>query len=100
MKPDAIISVRFFTPLEGGRRTAIEGQIYSCPLLIDGEGYDCRIFLEGRRLDLGKTFELPVRFLYRDLALNHIALEKEIFLWEGKKIAKGKVIKIFEGEKL
>ncbi|MET2467342.1 hypothetical protein ABXT21_25470, partial [Ralstonia sp. SM1864_UCD524_TZ4] len=96
MKPDAIIKVRFFTTAEGGRNTAVEGQFYACPLFVEGEGqgFDCRLLLEGQRLELGSTYEVPVKFLYREPALSKLAVGKHVLLWEGRDVAKGQVIKI------
>jgi hypothetical protein len=93
MKPDIIINVRFFTPSEGGRTTSVGGRFYACPLFIDGEGFDCRLLLDGKSIKLGEACDIPVKFLYQDLALKKSAIGKEIFLWEGKIIAKGSIIK-------
>lgn len=89
MKPDAIIRVRFFLPSEGGRNTPVKGNYYSCPLFIDGEGFDCRILLSGQQLCLGKTYELPIKFLYPKDALPKLSIGKKIALWEGRCIADG-----------
>jgi len=96
MKPDIIISVRFSLAPEGGRGTPVQGQVYSCPLLIDGGGFDCRLLLDGRRLDLGACYEVPVKFLYRDKALPKMKPGAAVHLWEGRDIAQGRVIKVFE----
>lgn len=88
---DAIIEVRFKTPSEGGRKTPITGNMYSCPLLIDGEGFDCRIWLGNKKIELGKIYDLEVSFLFRSLAKPHLNIGREISLWEGKEIANGKI---------
>lgn len=94
MKPDATIKVRFLTTAEGGRNTAVEGQFYACPLLVDDEAFDGRLLLDGKRLELGKGYELPVKFLNRDLALQKLVSGKEVHLWEGRVVAVGIVIGI------
>ena len=94
MKPDATINVRFFTSSEGGRISAVEGQYYACPLFVENEGFDCRLLLNGRRLELGKTYEVPVKFLYRELALPKLSAGKEVLLWEGRNVAKGVVVQV------
>jgi len=96
MKPDAIINVRFLTAAEGGRNAAVEGQFYACPLFVDNEGFDCRLLLEGRRLELGSTYEVPIKFLYRELALPKLAAGKEVLLWEGRSVAKAQVVKVID----
>jgi hypothetical protein len=64
----------------GGRNTAVEGQFYACPLFVDNEGFDCRLLMEGRRLELGSSHEVPVKFLYRELALPKLAVGKDVLL--------------------
>jgi len=96
MKPDVIINVRFLTTAEGGRNTAVEGQFYACPLFVDNEGLDCRLLLEGRRLVLGSTYEVPVKFLHRELALPKLAVGKDVLLREGRNVAKGRVVKVVD----
>ncbi len=98
MKSDAIIKVRFFTPKENGRTTSIEGQFYTSPLFFDSEGFDCRLILDGRKLELGITYEVPVKFLYRDLVFQKLAVGKEVLLWEGRYIARDQVVKIINQE--
>ena len=94
VRPDAIIEVRFKTAGEGGRETSVAGDVYSCPILIDGRGFDCRIFLGNMVVDLGEYYQLPVRFLNRDLAISMLFPGKPITLWEGKDVADGKVLDI------
>jgi hypothetical protein len=94
MKPDAIIEVRFKTADEGGRKTPLIGEFYSCPLFVDGEAFDCRIFLETRCVEPGERHRLPVKFLHRDLVIHKLSPGKPITLWEGKHIAIGKVVEL------
>lgn len=96
MEPDAIISVRFLTATEGGRATAVEGQSYACPLFVENEGFDCRLLLDGRRFELGSTYEVPVKFLYSEMVLPKLAAGKEVFLWEGRNVARGHVVKVID----
>jgi hypothetical protein len=91
MQPDAVIEVRFKTPSEQGRQGAIVGQVYGCPLIVDDEAFDCRIYLEGKTLELGKAYEVGVKFLNPQLALPHLSPGKAISLWEGREVATGKV---------
>ena len=94
MQPDAIIEIRFKTTGENGRQSAVAGEVYGCPLFVDGEAFDCRLCLEGRTLDLGETYEVGVKFLNPQLALPHLSPGKSIYLWEGKEIATGKVVRL------
>lgn len=94
MKPDAIISVRFFTTNEGGRKTAIQGNFYGCPLFVGNESFDCRLLLDGKCLELGEFYEVPIKFLFPEIALPMIQEGKNVTLWEGKVVATAKIIKI------
>ena len=96
MTRDIIISVRFLTTSEGGRATPVQGRFYSCPLFIDGEGFDCRLLLDDQILDFGVRSEVPVRFLYRDKAMPRMELGAQVHLWEGRNVAEGKIIQVFE----
>lgn len=95
INPDILIEVRFNTPDEDGRKTPISGNTYSCPLFIDEEAFDCRIQIGNQVIVLGVWYQLAVKFLIRDRAVSKLSLGKSIFLWEGKKIAQGKVVEIF-----
>lgn len=96
--PDAIIEVRFKTPDEGGRQGDVTGgEFYGCPLFVEGEAFDCRLLLSGRTLQLGETYELPVKFLNPGLVLPKLSPGKSVKLWEGKDIATGKVVRLVPG---
>lgn len=94
IEPEAIIRVRFRSPTEGGRKTDIKGEIYSCPMIIDGEGFDCRIELPFLGVELGQTYDLAVQFRFPDLALQQIKKGVSISLWEGRVVADGRVTEI------
>ena len=94
MSPDAYIEVRFRTTEEGGRKTPVTGEFYACPLFIDGEPYDCRLLIKNKTLELGHTYEVPVKFLNRDLVVPKLFIGKNVILWEGRDVADGKVTRI------
>lgn len=93
MKSDAIILVRFLTPAEGGRRKSIPSEGYSCPIMInEQQGFDCRFVMkEPKLLELGKEYEIPLKFLDRSAALANLPVGTEISIWEGKRIGSGVV---------
>lgn len=93
-KLDVIINVRFKTADEGGRKTALVGNFYSCPLFVDGEGFDCRVFLGDQKIELGEWYRLPVKFLNRDFVVPKLMPGKPITLWEGKDVANGEVLEV------
>lgn len=94
MEPDVILRVRFKTPEENGRRSAVKGHYYSCPLFVDGEYFDCRLLLAGRQLELGVIYEVPVQFLRPDLIISKLVKGKKCVLWEGKDVASAEVLEI------
>jgi hypothetical protein len=94
MEADIYVKVRFRAAEEGGRRLAVSGDFYACPFLIEGKGFDCRLLLAGRRLELGETYEVPIKFLNLQEVLPHLVEGQSFVLWEGKDVANGTVISI------
>lgn len=100
MEPDIYIKVRFKTRTEGGRKASLKRKIplgpnfYACPLMVDGKAYDCRFLIGDKELELGKYYEIPVKFLDKNLALPNLSIGKKITLWEGKEVADGEVTRI------
>lgn len=92
MHADAVIRVRFLTAAEGGRTTNVKGAVYSCPMLIENEAFDCRIDLEGKTLELGSTYEVPVRFLAPDVAVPKLRPHMRVRLWEGFPVADAEIV--------
>jgi hypothetical protein len=100
VEPDIIIKVRFSTPEEGGRRAAVQPSIvdyYGCPFIVGGEAFDCRLLLQGRRLELGETYEIPVKFLNWRLVGPILAEGTPFVLREGEDVATGTVTRIVTG---
>ncbi|MFA7062024.1 MAG: hypothetical protein WC156_14550, partial [Pedobacter sp.] len=89
-----IIEVRFKTPDENGRQTDVTGNYYACPLIVDDEGFDCRLLLSGRHLELGKTYQVPVKFMNWQLVQPRLHEGKSFILWEGKDVATGIIMHI------
>jgi len=96
MKPDAIIEIRLKTTDEGGREKPISilDQPFGCPLFVAGEAFDCRFLIENQRLELGSTYEIPIKFLCPKSAIQRLSVGTPFTLWEGKDIATGKVIRL------
>ena len=94
MEPDIYIKVRFRTTSEDGRKTSVSGDFYACPLIIDDKAYDCRLLIKGMTLELGCYYEVPVKFLNKDLIVPNLVIGKHVILWEGKEIANGQVTRI------
>lgn len=100
MKPDVYIKVRFRTNAEGGRKNSLKRKsplgpdFYACPMVIDGRAYDCRLLIGDKKIELGEYYEIPVKFLEKDLALQNLFIGKDITLLEGKEVADGQVTRI------
>ena len=91
--PDAKITVRFLETQEGGRKSDVVASNYGCPLMVDGEAFDCRFLpFQEDVYHLGRTYEIPIKFLSPDLALSHLSVGVRITLWEGKTIAAGTIL--------
>ncbi|MGO8928360.1 MAG: hypothetical protein ACLQU3_15945 [Limisphaerales bacterium] len=99
-EPDVIIKVRFATPEEGGRQTALRPGIvdyYGCPFVVGGEAFDCRLILTGRTLELGQTYEVPVKFMNWPLVGPRLMEGTPFVLWEGKDVATGSIVRVVAG---
>lgn len=97
MKPEVTIRVRFGTTAEDGRKQAViikDQPLYRCVLRIGDHAFDCRILLQNKTLQLGESYELPIKFVSPDLALPNLRPGLSISLWEGKNIASGEVVTV------
>lgn len=89
---DAVINARFLTPEEGGRNGAVQGIFYGCPLIKGGKAFDCRMLLAGQRIELGVTYQIPLKFLFSQDALQEIFVGDTVAIWEGHEVGSGVVI--------
>lgn len=87
---DAIIKIRFLLPEENGRKTNIYSP-YGCPLFISDKGFDCRFVNPPSLMILGVEYEIKVKFLSFHEAKPLLKIGRDVFLWEGKKIATGTI---------
>lgn len=63
-------------------------------LFVDGEAFECRLFIQEEIIELGKTYELPAKFMNRELVLPKLALGKTVTFWEGREIGEGRITKL------
>jgi hypothetical protein len=86
-KFDAVLSVRFLTRAEGGRKAVVKppSGFYSCTLFggNDTTGYDARIVFAGLHAELGETYKLPALFLCPELALERFPPGTEFRIMDG-----------------
>ncbi|MDR6872193.1 hypothetical protein J2Y55_003209 [Bosea sp. BE125] len=95
LKPDALIEIRLLTPDQGGRQTPIVGEYFGCPLYVKGRAFDCRLFLEGKSIEFGRSCLIRVKFLIFEDAKPFLKIDGQISLWEGKTIATGRIVEIY-----
>lgn len=102
MRPDIYIKIRFKTTSEGGRKSSINRKrpsgpdFYACPLIANDKAYECRLLIGDKKIELGKYYKIPVKFLEKDLVMPHLSIGEKILLWEGKVVAEGIVVEIVE----
>ena len=94
----SLIEVRFKASEEHGRQTAVHGDYYGCPFIVDDEAFDCRLLLSSRYLELGKTYQVPVKFMNWQLVRPKLSEGKAFILGEGKAVATGKVVRLEAGD--
>ncbi|MEQ9347616.1 MAG: hypothetical protein RIG26_14345 [Thalassospira sp.] len=96
MKAEAEILVRFQSASEGGRTSPIFADRYGCTLTKDGaHGFDCRFILDGLTLfEFGREYEVAVKFLNPENALESLKEGEKFYVWEGKIIGSGKVLAV------
>ncbi len=94
--PDVRARIALLPAGESGRRGALRGNYFACPLDFEGVKHDCRIILGGSVAELGSTFEANIKFLNRYLALEKATVGTKFTIWEGGAIGFGEVIEVFE----
>ena len=83
MEPDVYIKVRLKTNEQGGRKTSVKRKMslgvdfYACPLIVDDKAYDCRLLIGDKEIELGKYYEIPVKFLDKDAVLPNLSVVKK-----------------------
>jgi hypothetical protein len=94
--PEITASVTFLATEEGGRNgpTPSSGRI-GFPMQVDGQYFDAFFNLsETGAIAPGQTVTAGLKFLSPDLVVPLLAVGKEFSLWEGKLVAKGRVLAI------
>ena len=95
IKPDIIVSLRFYTTAEGGRKGPLPPEKFGCPFEFQGELFDCRLLLEATgALTPGAKATVPVIFLRPDLIKARLQVGSRFTLWEMGTIAEGVVKEI------
>ena len=95
--PDAIVEVRFMTHEEGGRTEPVDPAHFSAVFEIDRAYHSGRFlpFLSGGEfMELGRSYEVPVVFVFPELVLHKIFAGKILPIWDGRVVATGKVIRV------
>ena len=96
MKPDIIALLTLYQTDKGGRKGATPPDRFACLLELDGEYFDCRLLLdEVGALSPGQTATIPIKLLSPELLRGHLHVSQEFYLWDGHRIADGKVLETF-----
>jgi hypothetical protein len=94
-QPDIIVTVRFYTAEEGGRKGPTPPDLFGCPFEFEGKLFDCRLLLnEVGALAPGATAKVPVAFLCPELIKPRLKVGTRFTLWELGTIAEGVVEQI------
>lgn len=97
MKPDIIASIRFLSPIEGGRATLPSGATLACIFELQGQSFDCRLQLEEASRTSTSEFSLvPISFLFPDEALSCVRKGGKFRLRDHRVIAEGVVDEVGE----
>jgi len=92
IKPDIIVSLRFYTTAEGGRKGSLSQEKFGCPFEFQEVLFDCRLLLEETgALTPGAKATVPVIFLRPDLIKARLQVGSRFTLWEMGTIAEGVV---------
>ncbi|GKT01944.1 hypothetical protein AVKW3434_21165 [Acidovorax sp. SUPP3434] len=95
--------ISLFSKINGGRAQAIPVLNFGCPVFFENipalsnHGYDCRLLMPeyGSSISPGETAEpIPMVFISQDEVLMHAKVGADFFLWEGRKIGVGEILKI------
>lgn len=89
-KFDAVLSVRFLTRAEGGRKDAVNppSGFFSCTLFggNDNTGFEARIVFAGLHAELGEIYKLPALFLCPELVLERFPVGTDFRIVDGRKV--------------
>jgi len=95
IKPDIIVSLRFYTTAEGGRKGSLPQEKFGCPFEFQEVLFDCRLLLEETdALTPGAKATVLVIFLRPDLIKARLQVGSRFTLWEMGTIAEGVVQEI------
>jgi len=96
MQPDILADIQFYQTKDGGRQGPTPPDKFGCLLEISGKYYDCRLVLDKiGALSPGQSATVPIKFLSPEAVLEQLKFTPQFHLWDGKRIAEGKLKEIF-----
>ena len=94
LEPHITVRLKLLTMDRGGRDALIPEGEYRGILNARGQHFSFRCEMPAGGLELGRTINLDVEFLFPDLALPFFRVRNEFNLWESGMIGYGRVVKV------
>lgn len=96
ISPDILVTLRFLSTMEGGRKGPTPPDSLSSILEYDGRFYDCRLLLRDvGSVAPGETKTVPIKLLFPELVKAAMREGEVIRLRESAPIAAGIIDKIY-----
>ncbi len=96
MKLDIIALLTLYETDKGGRKGATPSDRFGCLFELDSEYFDCRLLLDGvGALSPGQIATVPIKLLSPELLRGRLNVSQEFYVWDGHRIAKGRVLETF-----
>jgi hypothetical protein len=97
IKPEIRARIRLFSKQEGSPKNfPLCPPQYECPLYYKEQYYDCQLILDAfdRPLELGSSFEAPVKFMWPQAVAPKLRPGDSFCLWDEGIIGEGKITAI------
>ena len=92
--PQITVRLKLLTTDRGGRDTPLPEGEYRGILNARGQHFSFRCEMPVEGLELGRTIDLDIEFLFPALALPFFKVRNEFNLWESGTIGYGRVVKV------
>lgn len=96
IEPDILADLAFYSTEEGGRQSPLPLKRFGCLFVYKGENFDCFLLPGDKHISPGERVVVPIKFLRPYLIKPGLQVGATFKLRDGRIIADGKIIKIFE----
>lgn len=93
--PHIAAKVKLLTTDRGGRADPIPEGEYQGIISARGQHFSFRCEMPAKGLELGKTINLDIEFLFPHLAVPFFKDRLEFNIWEGGTVGYGRVVKLY-----